>query len=150
MTKCFESERDKVLIPFPAGKFGAILADPPWTFMTWSPKGKGRSPERHYQVMELDEIKALPVARLAASDCVLCLWATWPLLPQALEVIVAWSFTYKTAAFVWAKDRKDRAQDLFDPDLDFPFGTGFWTRSNTEVCLLATRGQPHPQAHDVR
>jgi N6-adenosine-specific RNA methylase IME4 len=78
------------------------------------------------------------------------MWTTWPLLPEALEVVRAWGFTYKTCGFLWAKDRKSRAQDLFDENLDFPIGTGFWTRANTEACLLGTRGHPKPQAHDLR
>jgi N6-adenosine-specific RNA methylase IME4 len=55
-------------------KFGAILADPPWSFATYSDKGKGRSAERHYRCMSLDDIKGLPIAELAAPDCVLFLY----------------------------------------------------------------------------
>ena len=63
----------------PRGHFGAILADPTWEFRTWSARGRGRSAERHYRsTLTLDEIKALPVSEIAAPDCVLFLWATWP------------------------------------------------------------------------
>jgi N6-adenosine-specific RNA methylase IME4 len=113
---------------------GVILADPPWTFATYSRKGKGRSAEAHYDCMSLADIKALPVADWAAPDCALFLWATDPSLPQALEVIEAWGFAYKTVAFTWAKTTKDGA--------GFPIGCGYWTRANPEQCLLATRGRP--------
>src|SRR5688500_9647906 len=75
-------------------RYGVIYADPPWTFQTGSDKGKGGSPEQHYSCLSLDEIKALPVKDLAADDCVLLLWVTWPILPRGLEMIQAWGFTY--------------------------------------------------------
>ena len=69
-------------------------------------------------------IKARPVARIAADDCVLFLWATVPMLTQALEVMAAWGFAYKSHA-IWAKDR---------------VGTGFWFRNKHELLLVGTRG----------
>ena len=83
--------------------YGVILADPPWTFATYSHKGKGRSAEAHYDCMSFAEIKAVPVADWAGPDCALFLWVTDPSLPQALEVIAAWGFVYKTVAFTWAR-----------------------------------------------
>ena len=83
---------------------------------------------------EFDDIIALPVASWAADDAALLLWTTKPMLPRALEVIVAWGFTYKTIGFIWAKTTA--AGDRF------PIGMGFWTRVNPELCLLATRGAP--------
>ncbi len=80
-------------------KYSVILADPPWAFRAWSNKGMGRSAEQHYPTMGVENIKALPVADLAAEDCVLFLWATFPMLKEALEVAEAWGFTYKTVAF---------------------------------------------------
>ena len=91
----------------PRGHFGAILADPPWEFRTWSARGRGRSAERHYRSMlTLDEIKSLPVSEIAAPDCVLFLWATWPCLFAALDVIAAWGFNYKTVGYVFIKQTK--------------------------------------------
>ena len=84
--------------------------------------------------MTIDDIMALPGASWAADDAVLLLWATKPMLPRALEVIVAFGFTYKTIGFTWAKTTA--AGDRF------PIGMGFWTRANREPCLLATRGAP--------
>lgn len=121
--------------------YGVIYADPAWTFATRSGKGKGRSPEQHYDCMTLDEIKALPVADIAAKDCALLLWTIDTHLPMALEVIEAWGFTYKTKGFNWVKLNKDGS----------PFtGMGFWTRANPEDCLLATKGSPKRSAMDVR
>jgi len=88
--------------------------------------------------MSLDEICALPVADIAAKDSALFLWATFPMLPEALRVIEAWGFRFKTTAFVWLKQNR-RAKTWF-------YGMGFWTRSNAEICILATRG--HPQRKD--
>jgi N6-adenosine-specific RNA methylase IME4 len=91
--------------------------------------------------MSLDDIKALPVSDLAADDCALLLWSVWPELRGALDVIKAWGFTYKTAGFVWVK------QNNASPGLHW--GMGYWTRANTESCLLATKGSPSRQAKDV-
>ena len=126
----------------PAGHYGAILADPPWSWQARSPKGEGRSAKRHYPVMPLADIKALPVRRVAADDCAMFLWCIDSMLPQALEVIEAWGFTYKTVAFTWIK--QNRASDGFFT------GMGYWTRANPEMCLLATRGRPKRVAHDVQ
>lgn len=135
---------------WPIGKFGAILADPPWKFQFWSDKGRGdRATEMHYDTMEGDEIAALPVGDLAADDCVLFLWIGWPYLLQAMRLIDHWGFTYKTCAFDWMK--ADVSQmDLFRDDADVQVGLGWWTRSNSEPCLLATRGKPSRLNADVR
>lgn len=125
----------------PEGKYGVIYADPPWTFKVWSGEGKDRAAENHYPTMTQAEIEALPVGDLAADDCALFLWAVWPQLPEALAVIEAWGFTYKTCAFVWAKSTKDGER--------FATGMGYWTRANSEVCLLATRGSPKRLNADV-
>jgi N6-adenosine-specific RNA methylase IME4 len=74
------------------------------------------------------------VADLAADDCTLFMWAVMPQLQEALDVIKAWGFTYKTVAFNWVKQNRS-GDGLF-------FGMGYWTRANSEVCLLATRGSP--------
>jgi len=89
----------------------------------------------------LDDIKALPIADLAAADCALFLWGVWPRLPDVLEVIRAWGFEFKTAAFAWVKQNRG-GEGLFT-------GMGFWTRANSEPCLLATRGSPLRLAADV-
>lgn len=83
----------------------------------------------------------MPVADIAASDSVLFLWVTFPQLPEALKLINAWGFQYKTIAFLWLK--KNRKADSWF------YGLGFWTRGNAEVCLLATRGHPKRQSASV-
>lgn len=142
--------------------FGAILCDPPWRFATWSAKGRDRcpdasmtrnqsrqnSPERHYKTMDLDAIKAMPISKIAAKDCLLFLWAVDPMLPEALEVGRGWGFTYKTVAFYWAKQR--RATSTRGSSDDFPMGTGYWTRANPEMCLLFSRGKPKRLSTSVR
>lgn len=133
----------------PPAAYQVIYADPPWTFATFSRKGKGRSAEAHYDCMTLDGIKALPVADWAARDCVLLMWATDPLLERAFEVIRAWGFTYKTVGFYWAKLNKGAPRLVFD-ERSFFTGMGFWTRANPEPCLLATRGKPQRVNADVR
>jgi N6-adenosine-specific RNA methylase IME4 len=112
--------------------YSLIVADPAWTFKTYSPKGWGKSAQRHYSCMTLDDIKALPVVHLAAPDCCLFLWATWPMLPQALEVMAAWGFAYRSGG-VWHK-RTSGGKTAF--------GTGYRTRSACEPFLLGFIGNP--------
>jgi N6-adenosine-specific RNA methylase IME4 len=133
----------------PRRDYRVILADPPWTFGTWSDKGKGRSAEAHYDTMTLEGIKTLPVSGWAAADAILLLWATDPLLDRALDVIRAWGFTYKTVGFYWAKLNKGTGRLLMS-EADFFTGMGFWTRANPEPCLLATKGQPKRRSGAVR
>jgi N6-adenosine-specific RNA methylase IME4 len=103
--------------------YGVIYADPPWRFEPYNrDTGMDRAADNHYPTMTLDGIKALPVP--AAPDCVLFLWATVPMLPQAVEVMAAWGFTYKSN-FAWVKDRA---------------GTGYWNRNRHELLLIGTRG----------
>lgn len=121
------------------GKYTVIYADPPWHYRVWSKKGAGRSAKSHYSTMPLEEIKALPVHLLAAKDCALFLWVTFPLLQEAWPLMDAWGFCYKSVAFVWVKLNR-KAPTLFT-------GMGYWTRANAEICLLATRG--HPKRHNA-
>lgn len=122
-------------------RFSVILADPPWTFETYSGKGKQRSAERYYDCMSLDDIKALPVGQLAADSCALFLWSVFPELPGALEVIKAWGFEYNTGGFTWIKT---------NPNGGLRMGMGYSTRSNPELCLLAKKSNlPQRLAADV-
>jgi N6-adenosine-specific RNA methylase IME4 len=127
-----------------------IYGDPPWVFATYSYKGKGRSAEAHYDCMPTETIKKLPVGDLADVDCLLLLWVTFPHLLHGLDVMTSWGFTYKTIGFCWVKCRKSaRSGTLLHPEADFPFGTGYYTRANAEICLLGVRGHPKVVAHDV-
>ena len=132
---------------WPLKKYAAIYADPPWHFKAWSGKGTDRAADNHYPTMSSDDISALSVAALAADDCALFIWACWPTLPEALAVIEAWGFKYKTCAFCWLKADPYR---LFADEFTPFAGMGYWTRANSEVCLLATRGSPKRRNADVR
>lgn len=116
-----------------ANKYNIIYADPPWAFTVWSNKAQ-RHVSKHYSTMLSQDILDLPVKDLAADDAILLMWATFPNLPLALATIEAWGFTYKTNAFTWLKQNK-KASTLF-------WGMGYYTRSNAEICLLATKGKP--------
>ena len=112
--------------------YGVILADPPWQFAPWSPEtGMDRAADNHYPTMTLETIATLELP--AAFDCALFLWATAPMLGQAMELIKSWGFTYKSL-FVWLKPNP---------------GTGYWTRNQAELLLVATRGNiPAPAMGD--
>jgi N6-adenosine-specific RNA methylase IME4 len=115
-------------------KYNIIYADPPWTFKTYSDKGKGRSAEQHYNCMTKEDIQKLPIQNICEKNCVLFLWVTYPCLKEGLELIEKWGFTYKTCAFSWIKLNKKS---------NTPFvGMGYYTRANNEICLLATKGKP--------
>src|SRR5262245_31965482 len=110
-----------------------------------------RDNERHYKVMDFTALAALPVKELAApSGCHLFLWTSGPFLPQALKLIDAWGFKYSTRAFTWLKTRRDWKPG--DPliESDFPVALGTTTRSQTEIVLLARRGNCRRQRKNVR
>lgn len=120
-------------------RYGAILADPAWSFKTYSQKGEGRSAQRHYDCMSLADMKQLEIP--AAEDSVLFMWVTDPMLERGFELMRAWGFEYKTVAFTWTKRNRDGS----------PFvGMGYYTRSNPEMCLLGTRGRPKRKDMGVR
>lgn len=105
-------------LQLPDGPFNTIVADPPWQLKT-----KGVRRKLHYDRMSLEEIKAIPISSVATPDALLWLWTTNAHLPEALEVVREWGFTYKSLV-TWYKDR---------------MGTGWWIRSQTEHLILAAR-----------
>ena len=118
----------------PAKKYNIIYADPPWGYKN---KATRAAAEKHYGTMTIEELKGMGIGKeggIAADDCVLFMWATFPMLNEALELIEAWGFKYKTLAFNWVKQNKS-GQGIF-------WGLGNWTRSNSEICLLAVKGKP--------
>lgn len=137
------------------GGYGAILADPPWAFRTFS--GENMTPHRcaedHYRTMTLAEMQAMPVADLAARDCALFMWVVGSHLEESLELAASWGFRFKTDAFYWIKQRlidADQA-DMFTGDIPEPrMGFGYWTRKQVEPCLLFTRGAPTRLSAGVR
>src|SRR5271157_1583131 len=135
-------------LPAIDGGFKALLIDPPWTFKSrtalqtanWSSR---RDAEKHYSVMSLDEIKAIPVKQMAAKDSHCFLWVTGPCLPWGFEVLTAWGFKFSTVAFVWAKLKRsfEHGQLQTAPTIAslFHTGLGLTTRSNAEYVLLGRR-----------
>ena len=114
---------------------GVIYADPPWAWECYSGKDLQRASERRYNSMSVAEIAAMgpTIQSLAAQDCALFLWTNGPHLLDAKEVIEAWGFSYKTCAFDWVKLTAGGEPVM---------GMGYYTRANSEPCLLATRGKP--------
>jgi hypothetical protein len=113
--------------PMPDGRFGVVYADPAWQL--GNPDGP-YAPESHYVTMPLEEIKALKVP--ASEHAILFLWAVTSLFPEALDVIEAWGFEYKTQ-LVWVK-----------PSI----GPGIWLRNRHELLLVARKGSfapPEPE-----
>ena len=142
----------------PRGHFGAILADPPWRFRTWNEcngvagarfkSTNGRM--RHYSAMEVDEIAVVAGAGIGGRRLHVCFCGlSWPMLVAALDVLTAWGFQYKTCAFAWMKAHTGQIE-MFRDDVDALMGMGYWTRANSEPCLLATRGKPKRLNADVR
>lgn len=109
----------------PTKRYGVILADPEWRFEVYSREtGMDRAADNHYPTSVTDEICVRPVWSIAADDCALFLWATVPMLPDALRVMEAWGFAYKSHC-VWIKNR---------------IGTGYWFRNKHELLLIGTKG----------
>lgn len=121
--------------PFPDKKYSIIYADPPWSY---SDKGCNGNAAEHYHTMKIEDICKLPVntsmGGIAADDCVLFLWATYPQMKEAMKLIEAWGFKYKSIAFQWVKMNRS-GNGYF-------FGLGRWTRGNTEPCLIAVNESP--------
>ena len=122
-----------------AGAFDLIMADPPWSFELFSAKGEAKSAQAQYRVMTLDDIAALPVAGLAAPDCLLWLWATGPMLDQQIDVMRRWGFEFTTHG-VWVKTTVNDK---------IAFGTGYVLRNAHETFLIGKRGSPET-ARNVR
>jgi len=138
------------------GYYGVIAADPASHFSSYTaiqsqnPSSR-RDNERHYRTMSVDELAALPVKTLAApTGCHLFVWTSGPFLPQALRLIDAWGFKYSTRAFTWLKTK--RGWDGVSPlsESDFPVGLGLTVRHQTELVLLARRGNCRRNRKDVR
>lgn len=119
-------------------KYQIIYADPPWSY---NDKNCNGATGNHYKTMSLEDIKKLPVGGVSDRDSVLFLWATYPMLKEALQVIEAWGFQYKSIAFQWIKLNKKNGKPFY--------GLGRWTRGNTECCLLAVKGKPKRQSNSV-
>ena len=114
-------------------KYQIIYADPPWLYRDKASAGN-RGASFKYDVQDHKWICGLPVENISDDNCVLFLWITMPQLPNVFEVIKEWGFVYKTCAFTWVKRNKLQPSWFW--------GMGNWTRANSELCLLATKGKP--------
>jgi N6-adenosine-specific RNA methylase IME4 len=121
-------------------KYQIIYADPAWDYEFGATSS--RFIRNKYATMSKEAICELPIKELASDNSALFLWVTYPKLDWAFDVIKAWGFTYKTAAFTWVKTNEN-SMGLF-------WGMGYYTRSNPELCLLATKGEPlERKCHDI-
>tara|TARA_R100000808_G_C2155061_1_gene166757 strand:+ start:12537 stop:13124 length:588 start_codon:yes stop_codon:yes gene_type:complete len=140
-------------IPFPNKKYNIIYADPPWSYRTWTAKGGHKSASAHYKTMDIKDIKSLPIQDICEKDCVLFIWVTFPNLIEGIDTLSSWGFTYKTCGFVWVKTNKNYNinQTSFLPQDSFNtfYGLGYWTRANSELCLIGTKGKIRRQSNSV-
>ena len=115
---------------FPNKKYRVIYADPPWAYRQCGTGKESRGTAlKHYPTMTTDDIRKLPVRELLMSGGAACfMWATFPNITEAVSVMEAWGFVYKTAAFVWVKKNPKSGGNFW--------GMGAYTRANAEVCLL--------------
>ncbi len=109
-------------------KYQCIYSDCCWSY---SNTGNNGSAKKHYDTMTTAELEALPVKELSDKTCLLFMWVTCPLIPDALRVIQAWGFTYRTVFKCWTKRCKNG--NIF-------FGTGWYSRPSVELLFVATKG----------
>lgn len=107
------------------GKYAVFYADPPWNYQVWSEEGMDRAAANHYPTMTIEDIMSMPIAEICHDDAALYMWAINPMVPEALETVKRWGFTFRTMA-TWAKDK---------------IGLGLWLREQTEQLIIATRGK---------
>ncbi len=121
----------------PDKAYNIVYADPPWSYNQTVKNGVLRRKDGSllYPSMSVRDLCALGphIERISRDDSALFMWATMPLLAEALQVIKAWGFTYKTCFVTWVKTTKQGDRPAF--------GVGYYTRSNAELCLLATKGK---------
>ena len=125
------------------GQYKTIYADPPWKYADNKANSAAMGAATSaYPVMDLSDIKMLPVQELTDKDCTLLLWVTMPMLREGLEVIRAWGFTYKTCAFTWVK--------LNPSGVGIYSGMGHWVNGNAELVLLANQGHPKRLVKNIK
>jgi site-specific DNA-methyltransferase (adenine-specific) len=131
------------MIPFPNKKYQIIYADPAWSYKDTQISGGTAffGASVRYPTINNKDIMNLPVIDISDRDCVLFIWATSPLLVEAIETIKSWGFRYKTIAFCWNKQSKNHK---------WISNMGRWTMGNIELCLLAVKGKPHRIVKNVK
>lgn len=132
-------------------KYSVLLMDPPWEYE------KNRSTfhsnaTHHFKTMSVPDMAAMPVHELAADNCALIMWGTWPKVFDMQRLALAWGFEYRTAMFTWVKVNKsaDITRLNATTEQDWFMGQGSWTRANTEFAMLFTLGDPVRLNADVR
>ena len=116
-------------------KYKIIYADPPWSWKTYSKKGRKKTSDNHYALMELEELIKLNIKTIMDDNCILFMWTQDAHLKNAINLGEKWGFEYKTIGFIWDKQS---------------FGLGYWTRKGAEICLLFTKGKPKRLSGNVR
>ncbi len=140
------------MIKFPKKKYQIIYADPPWSYQSFSGKSKKNFlnkkriwgiAESNYATMSMEQLKQLPIQNITNDNCILFMWATFPNLQQALDLMKAWGFEYKTVAFVWEKLDKTN-------NTPKKYGLGWYTRSNCEIVMLGRKGKFDRQSASIQ
>jgi N6-adenosine-specific RNA methylase IME4 len=123
--------------------YNLLYVDPPWAYNPRHNQNTkfGGGAMAHYPVMPMTEIAALDLGKLAADNCALFLWCTFPKLDQQIQLFRTWGFRYATQAFTWVKTNLRNGAPFFGP--------GYYTASNTEVCLLGIKGRMKPVDNTV-
>lgn len=133
-------------------KYNIVYADPPWQYKNYNYKETKtgqrakRGEVKEYDVMNIKDIQNLPIQNICDDNCILFLWVTFPLLIEGIETLKSWGFNYKTIGFVWVKANKrvnnnQLKMDNLTMGIDDFIGMGNWTRSNSEICLIGTKGK---------
>ncbi len=117
----------------PLFAYDFVMVDPPWLFETYSAKGTKKSPQAHYSCMPLPEIRRLRVGDICKPDALLWLWATGPLIREAIDCMARWGFEYKTMGY-WSKFNFETQKQHFGP--------GYRLRGAGEPFLIGTIGRP--------
>lgn len=131
--------------------FDIIVADPPWLYNDQ----KNNDPAMGgitYPTLSLDDISSLKIP--AADNCALFLWATMPLLQEALHVMQSWGFTYTTTVFVWVKLNPSGTVEQHNKDVVLKNGVysglGHWCNGNAELVLFGKKGKPIRKAKNIK
>ena len=127
----------------PMKRYSIIYADPPWKYNSRAnhkTRFRGGA-EGHYKLMSMPDISALPLATIAAENCALFLWCTFPYLNEQIKLFEKWEFKYRTVGFTWIKTNPKNGKPFF--------GVGYYAKSNAEVCLLGIKGKMKPVSNKV-
>lgn len=124
-------------------KYSIIYADPPWKYNSRTNKKTkfGGGCGGHYNLMTMNEIEKLPIPQIAADNCVLFLWTTFPYLDDQIKLFEKWGFDYKTLGFSWIKTNPKNGKPFF--------GVGYYAKSNCEICLMGIKGKMKPASNKV-